>query len=86
MTTNEILFKNKLGLLELANYLKNVFEACRLMSYSRDTFYPVKSAYAEGGIETLKEKSRCVPKIRNRVSESVEEAVVELAIEDPSLG
>jgi len=49
---------NKLELLELANYLKNVSEALRVMGYSRDTFYRVKNAYHEGGIEALKEKTR----------------------------
>lgn len=56
------------------------------MGYSRDTFYRVRKAYDEGGIEALKEKSRRVPNIRNRVAEHVEQAVVELALEDPSLG
>lgn len=53
MTTPEKLIKNKLGLLELANYLKNVSEACRVMGYSRDTFYRGRKAYREGGIEAL---------------------------------
>jgi transposase InsO family protein len=86
MTTEHKLIKNKLGLLELANYLKNVSEACRVMGYSRDTFYRVKNAYEEGGIEALKEKSRRVSNVKNRVAEDVERAVVELALEDPSLG
>jgi transposase InsO family protein len=86
MTTDEKLIKNKLGLLELANYLKNVSEACRVMGYSRDTFYRVRKAYEEGGIEALKERSRRRPNIKNRVSEPVEEAVLQLALEDPSLG
>ena len=86
MTTEEKLIKNKLGLLELAAYLKNVSEACRVMGYSRDTFYRVKNAYEEGGLEALKEKSRRVPNVRNRVPEHVEQAVVELALENPSLG
>jgi hypothetical protein len=32
MTAEEKLIQNKLGLLELAAYLKNVSEACRVMS------------------------------------------------------
>lgn len=86
MTTAEKLIKNRLGLLELANYLKNVSEACRVMGYSRDTFYRVRKAYEEGGIEALKEKSKRKANIKNRVSEAVEQAVVGLALEDPSLG
>jgi len=69
MTTDEKFIKNKLGLLELANYLKNVSEACRVMGYSRDTFYRVRKAYEKGGIEAFKEKSRRRPNGKNRVSE-----------------
>jgi len=42
MTTDEKLIKNKLGLLQLAAYLKSVSEACRVMGCSRDTFYRIK--------------------------------------------
>lgn len=49
MTTEQKLIKNKLGLLELASYLQNVSEACRVMGYSRDTFYRVQKAYEERG-------------------------------------
>jgi transposase InsO family protein len=86
MTTEEKLIKNKLGLLHLASYLKNVSEACRAMGYSRDTFYRVKRAYEDGGLEALKEKSRRTPNIRNRVSEETEQAVVEMALEEPAYG
>jgi len=86
MTTEEKLIRNKLGLIGLADYLKNVSQACRVMGYSRDTFYRVKQAYEEGGVEALKEKSRRVANIRNRVSEDVEEAVVRMALEEPAYG
>ena len=83
MTTEEKLIKNKLGLLQLASYLQNVSEACRVMGYSRDTFYRVKKAHDEGGLEALKEKNRRKPNIRNRVSEDIEQAVIDLAFENP---
>ena len=86
MTTDEKLIKNKLGLLELASYLQNVSEACRVMGYSRDTFYRVKDAYDSGGMEALREKTRKKPNRKNRVGEDVENAVIALALEDPSLG
>jgi transposase InsO family protein len=56
------------------------------MGYSRDTFYRVKKAYDEGGVEALKEKTRRKPNRRNRVSEEIERAVVDLAIDNPALG
>jgi len=86
MTTEEKLIKNKLGLLELATYLKNVSEACRVIGFSRDTFYQVKKAYEEGGVEALKEKSRRKPNAKNRVPEEVEQEILRLALEEPSLG
>ena len=35
----EKILKPKLGLLELAKQLGNVSQACKVMGYSRDTFY-----------------------------------------------
>jgi len=86
MTNEEKLIKNKLGLLELAEYLGNVSQACKVLGYSRDTFYRVKDSYQEGGIEALKEISRRKPNRKNRVAPEIEEAVLKLAIENPALG
>lgn len=86
MTREEKLIKSKLGLLDLADYLKNVSEACRVMGYSRDTFYRVKDAYESGGVEALKEEGRRKPNRKNRVSEEVEAAVVSMAVAEPTWG
>jgi len=56
MTTERKLIMRKISLLDLAEQLQNVSEACRIMRVSRDTFYRVKQAYEEDGIEGLKEK------------------------------
>lgn len=86
MTREEKLIKSKLGLLELSEYLGNVSEACRVMGYSRDTFYRVKDAYESGGIEALKEETKRKPNHKNRVSEAIENAVVSIALEEPCWG
>jgi len=57
MTRDQKLIKNKLGLLELANYLGNVSQACKTLGYSRDTLYRTKTAFEEGGEQALAEIS-----------------------------
>jgi Winged helix-turn helix len=39
MTTQQKVIRAKVGLLELAKQLGNVSQACRVMGYSRDSFY-----------------------------------------------
>ena len=86
MTTQDKLINRKLSLLELADYLKNVSQACRINGVSRQHFYDIQKTYEEHGIEGLKEKTRRKPCIKNRVAPEVEEAVVAMAIEYPAYG
>ncbi len=46
MKTETKLVKTKLGLLKLAEKLGNVSEACKVMGYSRDSFYRLKQLYS----------------------------------------
>lgn len=82
----EKIIKPKLGVLELAKELSNVSKACKLMGYSRDTFYRYKKLYANGGDEALQELSKQKPNLKNRVPDYIEQAVIELAIKNPALG
>jgi len=68
MTTQERIVKSKMSLIELAEYLKNVSEACKIHGVSRQHFYDIKKAYEEYGLEGLKDKTRRKPCIKNRVA------------------
>lgn len=86
MTTQQKLIRRKLSLLELAEFLKNISQACQIQGCSRQHFYDIKKAYQEHGLEGLKEKSRRKPCLKNRVAPEVEEAVLQMALEYPAYG
>ena len=83
---NQNTIKHKTTLLNLAAELGNVSKACKLMGFSRDTFYRYRKAVAEGGVEALFDANRKKPNLKNRVDKATENAVTAFAIDFPAYG
>ncbi len=84
--SNQKVISHKVGLLNLAEELQNISQACKVMGFSRDTFYRYKEAVDANGVQALLDQSRRKPNLRNRVDPDVEQAVLQHSLEEPAHG
>lgn len=78
--------KKKVGVIELADKLKNVSEASRISGVSRDTIYRHRKILKEKGPEGLKRQIKKDHYHKNRADKNLETVVIKFSLENPHLG
>lgn len=84
MNRAQKIMRATVGLLERAEQLGNVSQACKIMGQSGDSFYRFQGLYDTGDEIALQELTRRKPNPKNRVAVAIGEAVFALAIDRPS--
>ena len=86
MTPDQIIAHRRRRLLELADELGNVSEACRQMGVSRTRYYEWKKLAASYGLDALTPKGRRRPQLPNQTPTHVVNELLTLAVLEPTLG
>jgi transposase InsO family protein len=86
VTPSEIIAHRRRRLLELADELGNVSEACRIMGVSRTRFYEWRNVAQEYGLEALVPKERRAPQMPNATPTWVVNELLTLAVTEPTIG
>ena len=87
MTTEEKIARRKLSLLDLAQQLRNVSRACKIMGYSRQQFYEIRRNDQTYGSSGLPDRlPGCKGPHPNRVCAEIEETILSYSLDYPTHG
>jgi transposase InsO family protein len=86
VTSDQIVYQQRLRALDHARQTGNVAETCRTFGMSRKTFYKWRDAAAKYGLAALMPKLRRPPAMPNATPTHIVEVLLTLAITMPTLG
>lgn len=86
MTAEQKIAQKRLTLLQVAERIRNVSEACRRHSVSRSQFYEYKRAFQERGLDGLMDRPPIPKSFPNETPAEIKEKVIALSLERPSRG
>lgn len=84
MKPRTLSIEEKLRILDLAQELGSIAEACRVAGISRPTYYAIKRVYERDGRAGLTPKPRRKPKMPNAFAEEIVHRILELSSRFPS--
>ena len=86
MTAKKKIAQKRVTLLQLAERLRNVSEACRHHGVSRSQFYEYKRAFQERGFEGLIDRPPIPKSFPNETPPELKEKVIRLSLQHPARG
>lgn len=86
MTAREKIAQNKLTLLQLAEKLRSVSEACRRRGVSRSQFYEYKRAFQEEGFSGLMDRPPIPRSFSNETTAEIKEKIIKHSTDHPAWG
>jgi hypothetical protein len=87
MTTEEKVARRKLSPLDLAQELRDVSKACKVMGYSRQQFYEIRRNYQTYGAAGLLDRMPgCKGPHPNRVAAEIEQSILAYSLDYPTHG
>lgn len=86
MTAEKKIAQKRLTLLQVAERIRNVSEACRRHSVSRSQFYEYKRAFQERGLDGLMDRPPIPKSFPNETPADVKDQVIALSLKHPAWG
>jgi transposase InsO family protein len=86
VTPAEIIYHRRVRVLEHAKETGNVSATCRTFGVSRKTFYEWRNVAERYGLDALMPKERRAPQMPNATSTLVQQELLTLAVNEPTLG